>query len=310
MSLEQVSVIIPAFNSASWIREAVESVVRQSFPPHEIIVVDDGSTDSTADILSQYGDTVHYVRQKNCGVAAARNTGVALARGDFMAFLDADDVWHPRKLELQLRAIANRPEIGLIGTDRFAWPAATMPVCSERDILQLRLVDRGQLAVRNCFTASSVMLRRQAVEKIGYFDTALCGPEDHDYWLRAVDAATAAILPIPLTGYRSVPMSLSKRAGPMEAGMKRVLLKLDARDYWRGDRLLRRQAYGYTSYASAYMHGATGRHFTSISRLLRSLVWYPLPFHRSESGASFGRFRRLIVTMLRLVRAMKSEPLV
>jgi hypothetical protein len=151
-------------------------------------------------------------------------------------------------------------------------------------------------------------LRRCVAENVGHFDVGLNGPEDHDYWLRVADVTIAAILPIPLTGYRSVPRSLSKCAGPMEAGMRRILRKLDADDYWHGDRLLRRRAYSYASYACAYMHGAAGDQPTAIARLLCSFAFYPLPFHRDETGVSFARIRRLIVALLRLIRMKNSEP--
>ena len=308
MSRPQVSVIIPAFNCASWIRETVDSVLVQSCPPHEIVVVDDGSSDSTSAVLAEYGEKLRYVRQENHGVAAARNTGLDLASGEFIAFLDADDVWHPRKLELQLRVIENRRDIGLLGTSRFTWPAKMMPAWTDGALPSFVPIYRNHLVVKNRLTASSVVIRREVARAVGHFDVTLNGPEDHDYWVRAADITNAAILAVPLTGYRSVPASLSKCAVPMETGMRKILQKLDECDYWRGDRLLRRRAYGYAHYACAYMHGAAGKQLPAISRILHSLAWYPLPFHRSETGASFGRLRRLVVALLRLLGAVNSEP--
>src|SRR4051812_1301977 len=99
-----VSVIIPTYNSAALLAQAIASVLAQSVLPAEIIVVDDGSTDATEQLVQCHGSRVKYVRQRNQGVSAARNRGVASASGEFIAFLDADDVWHPRKLELQMAA--------------------------------------------------------------------------------------------------------------------------------------------------------------------------------------------------------------
>ncbi|HQY89160.1 MAG TPA: glycosyltransferase family 2 protein [Tepidisphaeraceae bacterium] len=305
--MTSISVIIPAFNCAPWIRQAIDSVLNQSIPVHEIIVVDDGSTDDTANVLASCGQKIQTIRQPNQGVATARNTAIRRASGELIAFLDADDVWHPRKLELQLRVMASNPNIGLLGTGLFAWPAASMPEANDEPPT-LVVIDRNALAVKNYLATSSIILRRELVRQIGEFDTALCGPEDHDYWLRAVDVASIAILPLQLTGYRSVPGSLSKRAATMEAGMRRILLKLDRQNFWRGNRLLRRRAYSYANYSSAYLHGVAGKQWSAITRLLGSLMWYPLPLRRTEAGASFGRFKRLVVTMRRFFNVMRPDP--
>jgi glycosyltransferase involved in cell wall biosynthesis len=115
-----VSVIIPTYNSAALVTAAVQSALAQTLPPAEVIVVDDGSIDDTRQRLSTY--RARYLHQLNQGVAAARNHGLREASGDFIAFLDADDVWHPRKLELQIAAIAANPDLVLLGTSVFDWP--------------------------------------------------------------------------------------------------------------------------------------------------------------------------------------------
>src|SRR6267378_3262722 len=97
MKKSLISCIIPVFNGARYLREAVESILGQTYRPIEIIIVDDGSTDNTADVVKNYGDQVRYVCQPNGGPSAARNQGVSVAQGAFVAFLDQDDVWHPEK---------------------------------------------------------------------------------------------------------------------------------------------------------------------------------------------------------------------
>ena len=307
MNPASISVIIPAFNCAPWIRQAIDSVLNQSIAVHEIIVIDDGSTDDTADVLASYGAKIQSIRQDNQGVATARNTAIRRTTGELIAFLDADDVWHPRKLELQLRIMASNPNIGLLGSGLFNWPTDAMPEANN-ELPPLVMIDREKLAVKNYLATSSILVRRELVQRIGEFDTALCGPEDHDYWLRVVDVASIAILPTPLTGYRSVPGSLSKRATSMEAGMRRILLKLDRQNFWRGDRLLRRHAYSYANYSSAYLHGVAGKHWSAIKRLIGSFIWYPLPFRQTETGVSFSRCRRLVVTLLRCLKVMRPDP--
>ena len=106
----KISVVIPAYNSAQSIERAVNSVLAQTRPPEEIIVVDDGSVDNTADILKSFGDKVKYIRQENAGASCARNTGINAAAGNWIAFLDADDEWLPKKLELQTNALGQNPD--------------------------------------------------------------------------------------------------------------------------------------------------------------------------------------------------------
>src|SRR4051812_35041738 len=115
-----VSVIIPTYNCAALVTVAVDSVLAQTVQASEVIVVDDGSTDDTRERLSSY--RIRYLHQQNQGVAAARNNGLREASGDLIAFLDADDVWYPRKLELQIAAIEANPDIVLLGTSVFDWP--------------------------------------------------------------------------------------------------------------------------------------------------------------------------------------------
>src|SRR5208337_4579078 len=114
-----VSVVIPTYNRGELLIETIESILAQTAKPGEVIVVDDGSTDDTQERLARYADRVRYVRQPNQGVAAARNHGVREARGKWIAFIDSDDVWHPRKLECQLRVLADHPDLGILGTALF-----------------------------------------------------------------------------------------------------------------------------------------------------------------------------------------------
>jgi glycosyltransferase involved in cell wall biosynthesis len=303
-----VTVIIPTYNCRRWVGEAIDSALHQTIPPAQVIVVDDGSTDDTASLLAEYGTKIQAISQANQGVAAARNRGLAAAGSEWVAFLDADDIWHPRKLELQLRTIKANTGIGLLGTGLFVWPAAAVPDLAGGTAPQPTLIGRERLAVKNCLAASSVLIRRDVAANIGQFDTTLSGPEDHDYWLRAAEVAQSGVLPLELTGYRSVAGSLSRRAESMEAGMKQILRKLDARDFWRGDRLLRRRAYSYASYSSAYMHGACGQYTRAIRNLLESIRWYPLPHRLRPDDVPFGRSRRLGVLMMRMLHLMTPDP--
>jgi glycosyltransferase involved in cell wall biosynthesis len=114
-----VSVVIPTYNGGAYISQAIDSLLAQTLPPAEIIVVDDGSTDDTRGALAPYGASIRYFRQQNRDVFAARNRGVEKAKHELIAFLDSDDVWHPRKLELQTKGFMSVPGLGILGISCF-----------------------------------------------------------------------------------------------------------------------------------------------------------------------------------------------
>ena len=114
-----ISCIVPVYNGARFLAQAIDSILAQTRVDLEIIVVEDGSTDRTPDVAKGYGDRVKYVRQENAGPAAARNRGVAEARGEFIAFLDADDTWAPAKLETQLQWFTDSPNLGIYQIGRY-----------------------------------------------------------------------------------------------------------------------------------------------------------------------------------------------
>jgi glycosyltransferase involved in cell wall biosynthesis len=297
-----VSVVIPAFNSGPWIADAVRSVLAQTAPPAEIFVVDDGSTDDTRRRLIPYMDRIRYVHQDNQGVAAARNLGIERSTGEFVAFLDADDAWHPRKLELQLCAFAEHPEIGLMGTAVYEWPTPSIPEL-QAPPKRPAVLPWWRLAVRNALTTSSVLVRRSVLDQVGRFDPSLHGPEDYDLWLRVAESTTVANLDLPLVGYRTVQGSLGRRPLAMEAGLRRIHQKLDERRAWRGRWLLRRKAHSYCRYSCAYLYGAAGDQRTALARLLGSMAGYPFPYRASEVRLPLARLRMLTMILLRMVRS-------
>ena len=300
MTQPSVSVVIPSYNSARWVAEAVDSALGQSVPAAQIIVVDDGSTDDTRRVLEPYATRgMEYVYQPNAGVAVARNTGVARAAGELIAFLDADDVWHARKLEVQVRALVARPDWNMLGTGVFDWPGP-MPSIDGADAPIHAVAWRG-LAVKNYFTTSSVLARRSALAAAGDgpFDPDLRGPEDYDLWLRLAELGTVGNLTVPLTGYRTVAGSLGRQARTMEAGVGRILEKLTERGAWsrRGGPLLRRKAHAFYRYWCAYMYREAGERGIALRRLIRSLAEYPFPFARTEVRMPCARLK-LLATLI------------
>jgi glycosyltransferase involved in cell wall biosynthesis len=305
----RVSAVIPTYNRAGLVGETVASALAQTRPPAEVVVVDDGSSDDTEQRLAAFGDRVRYVRQDNAGVSAARNRGVREATGDLVAFLDADDVWHPRKLERQLAAFAARPELGLVGTFTTDWPVRPFPKELDADAdAEPQVVPIEELVVRNCFVTSSVLVRRDLLLKAGGFDTSLQGPEDFDLWIRVARSAPAANLPLALTGYRYSPGGVGKHPDKMRDGLLAILKKLDADGFWAGRGLLRRKAYSYFHYMCAYMYGASGGSAAALGHAARSLAGYPLPYHPREVRMSFARPRLFAVTLLRALRLKRPAP--
>jgi glycosyltransferase involved in cell wall biosynthesis len=305
MASPSVSVVIPTYNSASLVTDAVDSVLAQTCPPAEIWVIDDGSVDDTRQRLSRYRDRISYVYQENGGVSSARNRGLLNARGDLVAFLDADDVWHPRKLECQLRVMAEHPTLGLLGTRCFDWPAPGFEELRQHEGDLVHDISWERLVVANCLTTSSIIVRRSVLERVGEFDTDLQGPEDHDLWLRITEVSRSANLGLALTGYRNVAMSLSKQAARMEVGMRRILKKLDRRNAWRHRHLLRQKAHSYVDHSCGFMYGEAGCISRAILRSARSLLSYPLPYGRDEVKTPLERPKRLIGLLFRAVKLLR-----
>jgi glycosyltransferase involved in cell wall biosynthesis len=273
MPLAPVTVIVPSFNCGHLVTEAVESILAQTLRPEAVIVIDDGSTDDTGRRLADYRGQIQYVRQANRGVSAARNLGIERACSEFIAFLDADDVWHPRKLELQLPLLLTRPALGLLGTRVYPWPTQVHPKVPEQPgEEQISPIPWDRLATQNHLVTSTILIRRSIFDRTGGFDLSLQGPEDHDMWIRVAELTGVANLNLPLTGYRETPGSLSKHARRMEQGMLRILDKIDERGGWQGRPLLYREACSFVYHSCAFMYSEAGDHYAAIWRSLRSLV--------------------------------------
>jgi len=213
-----VSVIIPAHNSAAFIADAIAGVRAQTFTDHEIIVVDDGSTDDTDEVIRRFPE-VRSVRQSNHGVAAARNAGIALARGEFVCFLDADDLWRPQKLARQLHFMAAHPDVGLLFTDAEEHGAdvvekasilATMTCGGAATRVPIEDAFR-KLLIENFIPTSTVMVRRSCLTASGPFDISLPNVEDRDMWLRLAAVVPVACLPEVTACKRSHGANISMR---------------------------------------------------------------------------------------------------
>ena len=190
-SSPKVSVVIPAYNNASLLPETLDGVRWQSFQDFEIIVVDDGSTDDTEQAVRGYDPNIRYVKQANQGPAAARNHGVALARGEFIAFLDHDDVWNERHLDTLLAAFARYPKAAMVFDDAQGFGAglALGPPHVDRDVAQSLLGKAVPIRrIWQCWVASMsvVMVRKNIFEELGGLDPKIWGLDDLHFYLRLV----------------------------------------------------------------------------------------------------------------------------
>jgi len=193
MSLS-VSAIIPTFNRAGLLVEAIDSVLRQTRVPEEIVVVDDGSTDNTEQVVSGYGGRVRYIRQTNAGPAAARNRGIREASSQFIALLDSDDLWEMNRLASQLAVLATHPELDvLFGLESKFTHEAQHDGCEIKDRFVLETLNSatvtvtdpfGLLVRENFIPTSSVLFRKDCIPTVGLIDESLPQAEDYDFWLR------------------------------------------------------------------------------------------------------------------------------
>ena len=175
-----VSVIVPVYDGGRFIAEALDSILGQTQQPAEIIVVDDGSTDDTATVVVRYVARVHYDLQPHRGSGAARNRGVALARGSFLAFLDADDLWAPQKLERQLAAFAREPDLDAVFCHLEQFQTETDGPPDGRRVRYVGEVLPG-------YAPGTMLIRAAAFDRVGSFKCGLAAGEFIDWFARAVD---------------------------------------------------------------------------------------------------------------------------
>ncbi|WP_437192402.1 glycosyltransferase family 2 protein [Planctomicrobium sp. SH527] len=214
MSAPKISVVIPAYNAEKTIARTLESVLAQTHPLHEVIVVDDGSRDGTGDVVRAFGTRVQYLKQANAGPAAARNHGVRVSTGDWIALLDSDDAWLPEKIAKQASCILD--DVAIIHTytlqDRFR---------TEREL------NFDVLWEHNHIGTSTVVFNKSVFESVGGFgeDRALIGAEDYNLWLRMASTGKRIVtVREELTVYTPAENSLSQQTPKV---IKAELLNMD-----------------------------------------------------------------------------------
>jgi glycosyltransferase involved in cell wall biosynthesis len=300
--MPEVTVVIPTYNRAQFVADAIQSVLDQTFQDFELIVVDDGSTDATADVVGRFSDSrLRYVYQSNQERSAARNHGIRLAAGEYVAFLDSDDMWLPTKLEKQVHAMTTEPQAGLVYTGAYIFEGDR--VFAEQHPRWHGQVLEALLTVDNivCGSGASPMVRRMCFEKAGMFDesSGICGVEDWDMWLRIAAGGYAfSYVPEPLVRCRVHGGNTLKNAEMMERATRAFFAKILAEpSYFAGGRISRRRVeslrelmVGRSFYTARQMNTAR-RCFLSSLRLYplqRRAGWY---LARSLAG---GRLTELL----------------
>ena len=209
--MTKVSIIIPTYNSFQYLPSAVNSVINQTYVDWEMIIVNDGSSDNTEEwVLTQSDPRIILISQENKGKSVARNVGIERATGEYIAFLDADDYWEPRKLEKQIQRIENSPDIGLV----YTWTALANEQCKPTGRV-IGSVAQGEvwedLVQDNIIVCGSTpMIRKECFSTVGNFSPDLPLSQDWDMWIRIAARYRFAVIQEPLVRYRQHSNNTSK----------------------------------------------------------------------------------------------------
>lgn len=249
---------MPAYNAERTIAESIKSVIDQSYKKWELIVVDDGSIDTTSEIVNDYrkkDDRIIIIElARNGGLSNARNEGCKAARGSFIAFLDSDDLWNERKLEKQISFHLVNPDIEISHTDFHLFNDHGFLKRPLKYFINLKKHKQGQLYPGICYKnpigVLTVMVKRTLLNEVGFFDTSLWTFEDQDLWVRiAKRGKTFGYIPTVLAYYRLVPGSITGKTAKYKHAYRKFMTKLLKSDSLNPDLLLR---YYYRYFGTVY----------------------------------------------------------
>lgn len=295
----RVSVVIPAYRAAGTIGRAIDSIVAQTHPAHEVLVVDDGSPDDLPTAVAPYWDRATLLRKPNGGAASARNLGIEHASGDLIAFLDADDYWEPQKLEKHVELYERYPQLGLTCGRYFNQPPGgerqeqpLVPGIAYDQLLKPDGPDAFELGTR--VWTGTVVVRRSILADMR-FVSGLEPAEDRHLWVRLVSAAPMIFLSEPLATAVLEEGSLSRSSVDRDcANMLRVVQSYRELLGWTASRRWQ----SHTLYRWAACDGVP---LTALRRLLHSFVLWPLPYRRIDVRMPFARPKLFAVTVRRVL---------
>jgi len=285
-----VDVIIPAFNAAKYLPAAIESVLSQTFDDWQILLVDDGSTDNTAEVvapfLDRFGSKIKYIKQANRGLPAARNTAIRASTAEFLALLDADDVWLPCRLSESLKVLAERPQAGLA----YGLITGIDPEDRLGSTWVGNLKDAEGHIATHIYTRKvhlpcpTVTFRRRCIDEVGIFDETMRATEDRDLWLRIALRYEVAFVPTVLAYYRVSPDSMSR--DPQR--MFKAQLQFIEKHYGAPGcgMMARRIALSRCYKQRADALWIQRQPWAALVSSLRALAWYPLDISNARTTGS------------------------
>ena len=289
-NMPKVDIIIPAYNAAKYLPAAIESVVAQTFEDWRILLIDDGSTDNTAEIVAPYierlGTKLKYIRQANGGVSAARNAALRNSSAEFLAMLDADDIWLPCRLDESIKCFEGRPQVGL-SYGSVAFVDQTGVVLKTFDARQRHA--EGNIApyiyMRDVQLPSpTVTFRRSCVDEVGVFDESMRVTEDRDLWLRIALKFEVGFVPTVIAHYRTSPNSLTTDPDRMLRAQRKFIQK-----HYRAlgcGFVARRIALGRIYRQRAEALATRRQRWAALGSSLRSLAYDPLDINNIRTAAS------------------------
>lgn len=270
-----ISVIIPNYNYAQYLRMAIDSVLAQTYSQIEIIVVDDGSSDGSREVLESYGDKITTVFQSNAGVSAARNRGIAESSGDFIAFLDPDDVWFPEKIEKQLAKFVSDSELGLVhvGIEHIDGNGDSLDVVlcgTEGWVLEDILLGKPVIFGGG----SGFLVPRRVIDEIGEFDPRMSTSADWDIFCRIAKSYRFGAVCETLLHYRIHGANMHNNVDLMERDVMLGYDKIFAESDPHLDKI-KRAAYGsmHKMLAASYFHVGDNRRF--VTHAVKSVSFAP-----------------------------------
>lgn len=270
-----ISVIIPAHNAEGFIVECLDSIAAQTRLPYEVIVIDDGSVDQTPRIVQRYkphGFTLRYIRQNNAGPSSARNAGIKVSNSNWIAFLDADDLWLPDKLHKQIDYLKANPQVSLLCSDASQFKNQKECIASSHarfghtDFQGVIPDAFEKLLKANPILTGTVLIKKACLMKYGCFDESLRYGEDHDLWLRVAMIDTIACQPEALMRRRLHDENLSRNEAPFFESslytLKKVYDQSDSKELLKAEFLNTLKKYSYFLYIKS-------RYFSALIVLLK-----------------------------------------
>ena len=284
-----VSIVVPAYNYARYLPFAVESARNQDYPNVEVVVIDDGSTDDTAEVMKQFGSPVRYIHQENAGLSAARNSGIREASNDFILFLDADDELLPGMLRQMMEAFQGLESgYGMMGCDRILIDADGKKIATPTPSEPEGEVSAEDILMRTRFSPTGALCRKEVFDKVGNFDTTLRSTEDRDMWIRIAEQYRVYYLDRELIHIRKHGSNMSSNAARQSANMVVVLNAAYRRGTVPRSRFwFWREIFAYQRFESALMFNGAGKPLKGLWLLLLSTLTCPWFLDRSRFNYPF-----------------------